>query len=295
MSRCELCPRHCAVERKKGQRGYCGAGLLPKVALVSLHEWEEPIISGKNGAGTVFFSHCNLRCEFCQNYEISSNGKGIEVSVERLSNIFLEQQERGASCLELVTPTPYLYPIVEALQRAKKRGLTLTVVYNTNAYVTPEAIELCRGLVDVFLPDLKYSAEQAAISYSHAPHYFAAATAAIEKMFELTGKPEVKRGLLKKGVLVRHLVLPWLYKDSMKILKYLFEHFGNDIYLTIMNQYTPAYNAFKIPKLNRRLTTFEYQKVVDYALNLGFSNCFVQEKSAASENYIPHFDGAGVL
>lgn len=291
---CELCPRRCKVDRSKGERGFCGAGNLPKVALVSLHQWEEPCIAGAKGAGTVFFSHCNLRCVFCQNHAISSAGQGREISVERLSKIFLEQQKRGASCLELVTPTPFLGPILKALQMAKAAGLQLPVVYNTNGYLSVKAVELCRGLVDVFLPDLKYCAPEAALAYSQAPDYFQTATAAIERMFALVGRPVLKDGIMQKGVLVRHLVLPWLYRDSIKILEYLAERFGDDIYLSLMNQYTPAYKALQIKKLNRRLTTFEYQKVVDRAIALGFEHCFVQEKSAASTEYIPCFDGTGV-
>ncbi|MDQ0203652.1 radical SAM protein [Pectinatus haikarae] len=292
---CLLCPRRCKIDRSHDERGFCGAGAQAKVALVSIHKWEEPCISGKKGAGTVFFSHCNLRCEFCQNYAISARGYGVEVDAARLAEIFLEQQGRAVECLELVTPTHYAPIIIEALKRARASGLNLPVVYNTNAYESIEIIDALSEYVDVFLPDLKYFSDDAAGKYSHAPDYFHFATAAIKKMTAVAGPVIMENGLMKKGVLVRHLILPWLYKDSIKIVEWLWATFGSDIYISLMNQYTPAHNAFSISKLNRKLTTYEYQKVVDAALELGIENCFIQEKSASSTDFIPNFDGKGVL
>lgn len=265
------------------------------MALVSVHKWEEPCISGKNGAGTVFFSNCNLKCEFCQNYTISAQGYGISVDVARLAEIFLEQQQKNVECLELVTPTHYAPVVIEALKRARAAGLKLTVVYNTNAYESIAVIDQLSTYVDVFLPDLKYFDDAAAQKYSHAPDYFHFAAASIKRMVAAVGPLVMENNLMKKGVLVRHLILPWLYKDSIKIVEWLWSTFGDKIYISLMSQYTPAYNAAAFPKINRKLTTFEYQKVVDAALALGIKNCFVQEKSASSVDFIPVFDGSGVL
>lgn len=275
--------------------GFCRSGSKAKIALVSLHKWEEPCITGKTGAGTVFFSNCNLRCEFCQNYEISAQGYGITVDEDRLAEIFLEQQARNAACLELVTPTHYGPVILKALKKARAAGLTLTVVYNTGAYETTELINALSEYVDVFMPDLKYFNDDAAREYSHAPDYFTFASAAIKRMFFHTGPAVLEDGLLKKGVLVRHLILPWLYKDSIKIINWLWENFGNDIYISLMNQYMPSYHACRFPKLNRKLTTYEYQQVANAALDLGITKCFVQEKSSSSTKFVPIFDGRGVL
>ncbi|WP_231037852.1 radical SAM protein [Pectinatus frisingensis] len=290
-----MCPRQCKVKRENGETGFCRAGNEAKVALVSVHKWEEPCISGKNGAGTVFFSNCNMRCIFCQNYAISALGYGITVDTGRLAEIFLEQQARGVECLELVTPTQYAAVIAAALKTARTAGLKLTVVCNTNAYETIETIKMLAPYVDVFLPDMKYWDETIARKYSQAPNYAATATAAIRAMYEAAGPAVMAGNMLKKGVLVRHLILPWQYKDSIKIVEWLWKTFGDNIYLSLMNQYTPAYKAAEIPQLNRKLTTFEYQKVIDAALDLGIKNCFVQERASSSKRFIPEFNGDNVL
>lgn len=292
---CSLCPRHCKVNRARGEKGYCRAGSEAKIALVSLHKWEEPCIAGANGAGTVFFSHCTLHCEFCQNYTISAQGYGVTVNEKRLAEIFLQQQTRGATCLELVTPTHYAPIIIHAIAKARSAGLSLPVVYNTNAYMNTDVVDMLSPYVDVFLPDLKYFDDKAALQYSHAPHYFQVASAAIKRMFTAKGPVQFKNTLLKKGILVRHLILPWLYKDSIKIVNWLWSNFGDDIYISLMNQYIPSYNAEKFPKINRSLTTYEYQQVINAALDLGISHCFVQEKSAASTKFVPNFNGSGVI
>ena len=250
---------------------------------------------GENGAGTIFFSHCNLKCVFCQNHEISSGGFGVEVSVERLAEIFLEQQARGAANIELVTPTHYVPQICAALDEAKIRGLKIPIVYNTNAYENLSTLELLRDRVDIFLPDLKYCDETAAVTFSNAPNYFAVATAAIQKMFELVGEFKISAtGEMTRGVIVRHLILPNYRRDSFKILDWLYENFGDRIFISLMNQFTPVYRAGEFKKISRRLTTFEYDSVIKYALDLGVKNCYIQRGKTADEKFIPRFDGAGV-
>nr|WP_085022659.1 4Fe-4S cluster-binding domain-containing protein [Anaerovibrio sp. JC8] len=290
---CTLCPRRCHTDRLSGQ-GFCGGGTEARVALVSLHPWEEPVIAGEKGAGTVFFSGCSLRCMFCQNHEISHGRQGIEVSDERLGEIFYEQQLRGAATLDLVTPTHYVPQIINGLFFAKKKGFSLPVVYNSSGYENISTLEMLRENVDVFLPDLKYFSADLADEYSGAADYFQVASQAIRKMVQLTGEAVVKDGILQRGVLVRHMILPGARRDSMELLKWLWEEFGDSIMVSIMNQYTPAYKALTHPKLKRRLTTFEYDSVVDYALELGFSRCFVQDPGAAREEYIPKWTGEGV-
>lgn len=291
---CELCPRRCGVNRTTGV-GFCGAGEKICVALVSLHKWEEPCLVGENGAGTVFFAHCNLRCVFCQNFEISHGGRGEEISVERLAEIFLEQQARGAANIELVTPTHYVPQICAALDLAKARGLDLPVVYNTNAYENLSTLEMLRGRVDIFLPDLKYFDDALATDFSGAPNYFTTATAAIRRMFELVGAARFDAaGNMIRGVIVRHLILPNCRRDSFKILDWLHENFGDRVFISLMSQYTPVFRAAEFKKIARRLTTFEYDSVVNHALDLGLTNCFVQIGRTADEKFIPRFDMTGV-
>lgn len=297
LENCTLCPRSCGVNRLAGEKGYCGAsGDKVDIALVSLHPWEEPCIAGKNGAGTVFFSHCSLRCVFCQNSEISSEGKGIAVDTARLAEIFLEQQRRGAATLDLVTPTHYAPQIAEALREAKKVGLTIPVVWNSGGYETEELVEALSGLVDVYLPDLKYIDSDSAARYSNAKDYFTNAEKALRAMVSRTGEPRTGAdGVMRKGVLVRHLVLPGRRKESMRIIDWLWESFGDKVWLSLMNQYTPLYHAKDYKEINRTLTTFEYESVVDHAAELGIEHCYVQEGKTASAKFVPAFDGRGVL
>lgn len=294
LQNCTLCPRNCHADRTKNY-GFCHAGNEAEIALVSLHHWEEPCLSGKNGAGTVFFTHCSLRCIFCQNHEISTEGKGYTVSIQRLAQIFLEQQQRGAHCLELVTPTHYVSQIIQALDIAKQNNLTIPVVYNSSGYENTETLEALRGYIDVFLPDFKYFFNETAKEYSHAPDYPEIAKKAIAKMYEIAGRPVFKNGIMQKGVIIRHLILPWHYKESIKIVKYIWQTYGDNVYLSLMNQYTPMYKALNHPKLKRRLTTFEYDKVVDYASDLGFTNCYIQQGKTATKDFIPDFNGKNVL
>ena len=294
ITNCNLCPRRCGVNRTK-RVGFCGAGEKVRIALVSLHQWEEPCLVGAKGAGTVFFSYCNLRCVYCQNHAISHGGQGVEVTTERLAEIFLEQQARGAATLDLVTPTHYVPQIIAALDIAKARGLTLPVVYNSSAYENVETIEALRGYVDIYLPDMKYMSAASGKEYSAAADYFAAASAAITRMVEQVGPVQFAAdGQLRRGVLVRHMVLPGHRHESMDIVKWLWETFGKTVQVSLMNQYTPMYKAAEHKPLNRRLTTFEYDSVVDYALQLGMENAYIQERRSASAEFVPDFNGAGV-
>ena len=293
MQPCELCPRRCRVDRVN-RFGFCGAGENLRVALVSLHKWEEPCLVGENGAGTIFFAHCNLRCVYCQNFSISQKNFGADISIERLAEIFIEQQNRGAANVELVTPTHYTEQICAAIDLAKKRGLSLPIVWNSNAYETPETLEMLRGRVDVFLPDVKYFDDDAAKNFSSAPNYFATASVAVKKMFELVGAAQIVNGRMIRGVIVRHLVLPNFRRDAMKIVDWLYSTFGDEIFISLMNQYTPLHKACNYKKISRLLTTFEYQSVVEHAAELGIKNCFVQIGKTSDAKFIPNFNLDGV-
>lgn len=296
LNNCKICPRECGINRHE-RVGFCGGGDKARIALVSLHPWEEPLIAGDMGAGTVFFAGCNLRCVFCQNYEISheDNINAQEVSDERLADIFLEQQDRGAATLDLVTPTHYAVQIVNALKIAKAKGFSLPVAYNSSGYEKIETLELLREHIDIFLPDLKYFDREISKMYSCAEDYFDVASRAIHRMKELTGEMVIENGLMRRGVIVRHLVLPNYRRDSMKLLDWLWSEFGDTIYLSLMNQYTPMHRAQEFPKLKRNLTTFEYQSVVDYAYDLGFRKCLIQAEKAAGKEFVPRWTGEGVL
>ena len=289
MEPCQLCPRRCNVDRVK-TLGFCGAGENLRVALVSLHKWEEPCLVGENGAGTIFFSHCNLKCVYCQNFSISNGGFGADISIERLAEIFTEQQERGAANIELVTPTHYADKICAAIDIAKSCGLNLPIVWNSNAYENISTLELLRGRVDIFLPDLKYFDDENARTFSNAPNYFNVASTAIKKMFALVGSPKFDGDKMISGVIVRHLVLPNFRRDSIKIVDWLYKTFGDDIFISLMNQYTPIFRAGEFKKISRALTTFEYQSVVDHATKLGIKNCFIQLGKTADKNFIPNFN-----
>ena len=296
MSDCTLCPRNCHVNRLEGKRGYCGQTAQLTAARAALHMWEEPCICGNEGSGTVFFSGCSLRCVFCQNHNIAIGRSGRTISTERLSEIFLELQAKGANNINLVTPTHFVPQIREALQSARQQGLTLPIVYNTSSYEHADTLKMLEGLVDIYLPDLKYMSSELSLAYSNAPDYFEHASKAIAEMFRQTGRPLFcsDTGLMEKGVIVRHLILPGQVKDSKKIIRYLHETYGNDIYLSIMNQYTPLPHVEHIPELNRRVTDEEYSRVIDFALRLGVENGFLQEGEAADESFIPEFDGEGI-
>ncbi len=295
---CALCPRNCAVDRENGEKGICGQTNEVKVARAALHYWEEPCISGEAGSGTVFFSGCSLHCVFCQNEQIANGTVGKVITVERLAEIFLELQEKGANNINLVTPGHFIPQIKEALLMAKKRGLFLPIVYNTSSYENVEAIRSLEGLVDIYLPDFKYMDSTLSKKYSHAKDYAAVAKAAIAEMVRQTGSPffdeKGEEGLIKRGTIVRHLTLPECMEDSKAIIRYLYETYGNQIYISIMNQFTPLSNVAAYPELNRRITEAEYEELVDYAIELGVEQGFIQEGETAEESFIPDFDCEGV-
>lgn len=292
--KCDLCPRKCLVDRKKGEKGICGQTENLKVARAALHFWEEPCISGDAGSGAVFFSGCPLHCVFCQNENIANGTVGKEISVERLAEIFLELQEKGANNINLVTPGHFVPQITKALDLAKQEGLKLPIVYNTSSYETVETIKRLEGYVDIYLPDFKYMSPGLSKKYSHAPDYAEVAKAAIAEMVRQTGKAVFVNGdednLILRGTIVRHLTLPGCMADSMQILKYLHETYGDMIYISIMNQFTPLSNLEKYPELNRRITDEEYETLVDYAIEIGIENGFIQEGDTAEESFIPAFD-----
>lgn len=294
---CTLCPRRCRADRDNGARGFCGETSRLSAARASLHLWEEPCISGTRGSGAVFFSGCVLRCVFCQNYDISSRGVGKPLTEERLCGIFLELQAQGAHNINLVNATHFTPQVIRALEAAKKRGLSLPVVWNSGGYELPETLKMLEGLVDIYLPDVKYYSDELSQRLSSAPGYFGIAMAAVYEMLRQTGAPEFSLdGLLLKGTVVRHLVLPWEYRDSIEVIKRLGERFGGQILFSLMSQYTPFGRVKTDPSLsrmNRRITTFEYQKALDAVIEAGLTG-YMQEKSSAREEYTPSFDFTGI-
>ncbi|MGI5967643.1 MULTISPECIES: radical SAM protein [Anaerotruncus] len=290
---CRLCPRACGADRTV-DLGFCGGGGQARIARAALHPWEEPCLSGTNGSGTVFFSGCPLRCCFCQNYRISAENFGKEVSVGRLAEIFLELQKKGAHNLNLVSPLHYAPWVRQALLLAKPE-LKIPVVCNTGGYETLETLRLLDGLIDIYLPDLKYADTERARRYSKAPDYFSVATQAILEMFRQTGPVRFGAdGLLKRGLIVRHLVLPKGRMDSMRVLEWIKKHLPEEqVLVSLMSQYTPFYKSAQFPELGRRVSTFEYNSVLDYAEELGLKG-FMQERSSAKEEYTPPFDLEGV-
>lgn len=293
MKNCNLCPRNCGVDRSI-KKGVCNSSDKIKVARASLHMWEEPCISGNKGSGAVFFSGCSLRCVYCQNSKISGGITGKEITQDRLAEIFFELKHKGAANINLVTGDHYIPQITKALVQAKESGLDIPVILNTSSYVNVDTLKMLDGLVDVYLPDFKYFDEQIAKKYSCAPDYPKTAMSAIKHMYKVSGKPQFQDGYITKGVIVRHLVLPNNILNSKKVIKYLSDTYGNDIYISIMSQYTPCTDLSEYPEINRKITKKEYSKVVDFAIKLGLSNAFVQEGECARESFIPQFDLSGV-
>ena len=290
LNKCMLCPRKCLVDRNNHELGFCRGGNQIKIAKAYLHMWEEPPITGKNGSGTIFFSNCNLKCLYCQNYYIGEKGNGVVITTERFSEICLDLQNRGATNINLVTPTHYVPLIIDGLKLAKSRGLTIPIVYNSSGYDTKETIKLLEGLVDVYLPDFKYYQDELALKYSGCPDYFKYATESLQEM--VRQKPQCifdKAGNITSGVIVRHLILPKMEADSKKIIKYLYDTYQNKIYLSIMNQYTPV-RVCKYDELNEVVSDKAYNEVIDYAWNLGIRKAFIQEGGTQSESFIPKWD-----
>nr|WP_207720906.1 radical SAM protein [Clostridium gasigenes] len=292
---CRLCPRNCGVNRLEGEKGFCAAGYKVRVARAALHNWEEPCISGEVGSGTIFFSHCTLKCVFCQNYDISQCQFGKEISIERLGEIYLELQEKGALNINLVTPTHYVPQIIEALKIAKKKGLNIPIIYNSSGYEKVETIKLLKGYIDVYLPDMKYFNSKYSSKYSKAKDYFTFAKTSIHEMINQVGDVVFdEKGIIKKGVIIRHLMLPGLLFDSKKIIDYIYKSYGDKVYISIMNQYTPLGNAKEYQEINKFLNQKHYESLIDYALELGVKKGFIQEEGTAKESFIPMFNYEGV-
>ena len=296
-SPCNLCPRECMADRKE-ETGYCLMDDRITVARAALHMWEEPCLSGRSGSGTVFFSGCNLRCVYCQNYEIAAGRRGKQVSVKRLAEIFLELQAKGASNINLVTPDHYVTGVAEAVLLAKEMGLGLPVVYNGSGYEKRAVIRNLSGIVDIFLTDFKYMDPGLAEKYSLAPDYPVIAGAALDEMVRTVGKSVFDEdGMMQRGVIVRHLLLPGLKQNARAVIRYVHETYGDGVYLSLMNQYTPFERLRENPDyagICRKVTGREYETVVDYAIRLGVRNAFIQEGDTAEESFIPPFDGEGV-
>lgn len=292
---CLLCPRKCGINRSTGQTGVCGVSSEIKVARAALHYWEEPCISGKRGSGAVFFSGCSLHCVFCQNREISDGKAGKVISKERLSDIFMELAVKGANNINLVTPGQYIPDIVWAVNDAKSRGMKLPIIYNTSGYENVTELKLLEGIVDVYLPDFKYMDSTLSARYSRAKDYPDVAKQALSEM--VRQQPDVviddATGLIKKGVIVRQLLLPGHVNDAKAVLKYLYDTYHDHVYISMMSQFTPI--ALKdYPEINRTVTRREYERLIDYALEIGITNAFIQEGDVAKDSFIPAFDCEGV-
>lgn len=295
---CGLCPRSCKINREEGNVGVCGVSSKLKVARAALHYWEEPCISGVNGSGAVFFSGCSLHCVFCQNEKIARGIAGKEIEEQRLTEIFLELQEKNANNINLVTPGHYLPHIIRSVEDARNQGLHIPIVYNTSSYEQVDTLKQLEGIVDVYLPDFKYYSEELAAKYAKAPDYPLTAKKAIAEMVRQQPKPVFyeKEGqeLIKNGVIVRQLLLPGQLQDAKKIIKYLHRTYGNQIYLSLMSQFTPLPHVEQFPELNRKVSKRTYEKYVEYAISLGVEHGFIQEEDAAEESFIPVFDNEGV-
>ncbi|MCQ2544007.1 MAG: radical SAM protein [Lachnospiraceae bacterium] len=302
MSFCSICPRQCNIDRQLN-KGFCGESDTVRLARAALHFYEEPPISGSNGSGAIFFSGCNLKCVFCQNESIANNNTGIEVSIEKLADIMLDLQSQNAHNINLVTPSHYIYQIKKTLILAKEKGLTIPIVYNSSGYELASSIRELDGLVDIYLPDFKYMDDELAVKYSKAPNYSNYAKETIAEMFRQTGSPSFDdNGLMTKGVIVRHLLLPLAVNNAKNVISYLHDTYEDNIYISIMNQYTPMTDtpsmksvATLYPELFRKVTKREYNRLLDFVLSLNITNAFFQEGETASDSFIPDFDYTGIL
>ena len=290
LEKCTICPHNCGINRTNNQIGRCKSKDTVKIALYSIHNFEEPCISGKKGSGTVFFSNCNMNCVFCQNYEISQQGKGKEITIEELAEIFIKQQEKDVENINLVTPTSYVPQIIKAIQIARNKGLKLPIVYNTNGYEKVETLKMLEGYVDIYLPDFKYSDNELAKRLSKVDNYFEIATQALTEMYKQTGKAVFDdRGIMQKGMIIRHLVLPNQILNSRRVLKWINENM-HDVYVSVMAQYFPTYKAKDIEDINRKLTKEEYEQIENYLYRLDLENGYIQELGEHEEEYVPKWD-----
>lgn len=295
LNNCRLCPRKCGADRINSKYGFCGAGSEVRIARAALHFWEEPCISGESGSGTVFFSNCTMKCVYCQNYEVSTNSLGYNVTIDELSDIFIDLQSKGANNINLVTPTHYVPQIIKAIDISRRKGLNIPFVYNTGGYENVETIKMLDGYIDVYMPDFKYFDNKFALMLSNAPKYHEAAVSSIKEMYNQTGKAVFdKKGIMIKGVLIRHLMLPGLLRDSLHIIDYISENYGNNVYFSLMSQYTPLRHINELSSLNHKLNFKYYNFAVDRCIENGLENVFVQNEEAASESFIPEFSGTNV-
>ena len=290
LEKCMICPHNCGINRLDGQVGRCKSKDTVKIALYSTHNFEEPCISGKKGSGTVFFSNCNMNCVFCQNYEISQQGKGKEISIQELAEIFIKQQEKDVENINLVTPTSYVPQIIEAIKIAREKGLKIPIVYNTNGYEKVETLKMLEGYIDIYLPDLKYSDDILAKRLSKVDNYFEITTEALKEMHRQTGKAVFDdRGIMQKGMIIRHLVLPNQILNSRRVLKWINDNM-NDVYVSVMAQYFPTYKAKEIEDINRKLTKEEYEQIENYLYTLELQNGYIQELGEHEEEYVPKWE-----
>lgn len=290
LEKCELCPHMCRVNRSIGKKGFCKCDDKIKLALYSLHYYEEPCISGESGSGTVFFSNCNLNCKFCQNYKISSLGKGNYITIEELANIFINLQKDGANNINLVTPTMYVYQIIEAIKIARKDGLKIPIVYNSNGYENVETIKMLDGYIDIYLPDLKYSDNSLGKRYSNIDNYFEKATEAIKEMYRQVGSPILdENGIIIKGLIIRHLILPNFLENSKNVLAWIKNNIDENVYISVMAQYFPCYLAKEDEFINRKLTQKEYDEIEEFVSILDFKNGYMQDLGEDEECYVPNF------
>ena len=291
LDRCDICPHNCNINRNKGEIGRCKSTNKIKIALYSIHKFEEPCISGDKGSGTVFFSNCNMNCIYCQNYEISQLGKGKEITIEELAQIFLKQQEKEVENINLVTPTSYIPQIIESIKLAKNKGLSIPIVYNTNGYEKIETLKLLEGYIDVYLPDLKYAENDLGLKYSKVNNYFEIATKAIKEMVRQVGGPKFnEKEIITSGVIIRHLVLPNQIENSKKVLKWIKENLPKDIYVSVMAQYFPTYKAKNVENLNRKLTKEEWEEIENYIEEIKIENGYIQELGEHEEEYVPKWE-----
>ena len=290
LEKCAICPHNCGINRLNNQIGRCKSKDTVKVALYSTHNFEEPCISGKKGSGTVFFSNCNMNCVFCQNYEISQQGKGKEISIEELADIFIKQQEKNVENINLVTPTSYVPQIIEAIKIARGNGLKLPIVYNTNGYEKVETLKMLDGFVDIYLPDFKYSDNELGKRLSKVDNYFEIATEALKEMYRQTGKAVFNdEGIMQRGMIIRHLVLPNHILNSRRVLKWINENM-HDVYVSVMAQYFPTYKAKEIDDISRKLTKEEYEQIENYLYRLDLENGYIQELGEHEEEYVPNWE-----